>query len=142
MNMYDAEKVRFIKRVHLAGKKGNTLIERQDALQQYREWIAAIANPALRPVLKLQPFGSSLLLALTFIGWISLISAGFAAGLLIWGLVTWNFALLISAGVFVVQFLVSSAIQTAINTELGAHIQYVIDQGVQLASQIAADAKA
>jgi hypothetical protein len=131
MSLYDATQVRYIKQLHREHKKADNLPERQCALQQYREWTAAIGNPALRPVLKLQPFGSVLLFALSVIGWITVSSAIIAIGLLIWGLVSWNMALLMTASVFVAQSLVSSMLQTGINTELGARIQYVVEQGIE-----------
>lgn len=137
MDLYDATQVRYIKQLHREHKKADNLPEREYALQQYREWVAAIGNPAIRPVLKLQPLGSILLFALSFIGWTTMMSAIFAVGLLVWALVSWNMGLLLTAGVFVAQSLVASMIQTAINTELGARIQFVMEQGIEQASELA-----
>jgi hypothetical protein len=137
MDLYDATKVRYLKQLHREHKKADNLPERDYALQQYREWVAAIGDPAIRRVLQLQPLGSTLLFALSFIGWTTVMSAIIAVGLLVWALVSWNMGLLLTGGVFVTQSLVASMTQTAINTELGARIQFVLEQGIAQGSEIA-----
>lgn len=126
MERYNAAKVRYIKRLHREHKKAGNLPQREHALAQYKTWVAAIADPGMRPILRLQPFGTFLLIVLFFIGWATLVSAIFAGGLLIWGLLSWNMALLLTSGLFFVQALISSIVQTSINTELGARIEFLM----------------